>query len=125
MNDKDLDQLIKNSLSAEEVAYYNQLDEPNLIDKMTLIYSGKMKWISVVQSIAMIGLFFFGVYAAVRFFNSADLKLMIKWGFGAVMALMASSMVKLLLLQYMQEKTILRHLKRLELQLSHLAKVVE
>ena len=122
MNDQDLDKLIKESLTVEEAAYYDQLDEPNLIDKMYLIYSGKLKWISIIQSITMAGLFIFGVYAAIQFFNSSDVVVMIKWGFASMLSIIASSMVKLLLMQYMQEQSVYRQIKRLELQLSHFIK---
>ncbi|MFT6808472.1 MAG: hypothetical protein ACJA01_001697 [Saprospiraceae bacterium] len=67
MNDQKLDELIKASLSAEEAEYYDQLEEQNLFNKMTLIYKGKMMWISVLQTIAMSALAIFGVYAAIKF----------------------------------------------------------
>ena len=32
MNDKELDKLIKESLTAEEAAYYDELEDPHLLD---------------------------------------------------------------------------------------------
>ena len=122
MNDQELDKLIKESLTAEEAAYYDELDEPNLFEKMTLIYKGKNSWISYVQSIAMIGIFAFGVYAAIMFFEGKEVVEMLKWGFGAMFAMAATGTVKIFLVMYMQEKSMMRELKRLELQLSHFAK---
>lgn len=124
MNDKDLDQLIKASLNKEEAAYYDQLEEQNLFEKMTLIYRGKLMWISVLQTIAMSALAIFGVYAAVQFYNGTEVTSMLKWGFGAMIALIASSMVKLFLIQLMTEKSMMREMKRLELQLSHLSNLI-
>ena len=121
MNDHELDKLIKESLTAEEAAYYDELEDPNLLNKMSLIYKGKLKWIAFLQTFAMIVLFAFGVYAAIQFFNGNDIVLMLKWGFGAIMALFASSYVKLVLINHMYETNLLREMKRLELQLAHLA----
>ncbi|MFT4567398.1 MAG: hypothetical protein ACI9FN_002364 [Saprospiraceae bacterium] len=119
MNDQKLDELIKASLSAEEAEFYDQLEEQNLFNKMTLIYKGKMMWISVLQTIAMSALAIFGVYAAIKFYNVIEITSMLRWGFAALVALIAGSMVKLFLLQLMMEKSMMRELKRLELQLSH------
>ena len=78
-----------------------------------------------MQSAAMIALFVFGVYAAIQFFNGNDVVSMLKWGFTALLALFASSYVKLLLINQANEQNILREMKRLEIQLAHLAKEKE
>ena len=122
MNDMELDQLIKESLTAEEAAYYDKLDEPIFFEKMTLIYRGKNSWISWVQSIAMVGIFAFGIYAAIQFFNGDVVVDMLKWGFGAMFALAAVGTIKIFLVMFMQEKSLRREIKRLELQLTHLGK---
>ncbi len=122
MNDQKLDELIKASLTVEEAEYYDQLEEQNLFNKMTLIYKGKLLWISVLQTIAMAALAIFGLYAAIQFYNAIEVTSMLRWGFAAMLALIASSMVKLFLIQLMMEKSMMRELKRLELQLSHLVK---
>jgi len=124
MNDKKLDDLIKASLNAEEAAYYDQLEEQNLFEKMTLIYRGKLMWISVLQTLAMTALAIFGVYAAIQFYNGTDVPSMLKWGFAALLALVASSMVKLFLIQLMTEKSMMREMKRLELQLAHITNLI-
>ena len=67
MNDKNLDQIIKDSLTAEEAAYYEQLDEQNLPEKVFMLYKGKQSWISIVQTLVMVGTFIAAVYAV---FNS-------------------------------------------------------
>lgn len=124
MNDEKLDDLIKASLTTEEAAYYDQLEEQNLFEKMTLIYRGKLMWISVLQTLAMTALAIFGVYAAIQFYNGTDVLSMLRWGFAALLALIASSMVKLFLIQLMTEKSVMREMKRLELQLSHITNII-
>ena len=124
MNDEKLDDLIKASLTTEEAAYYDQLEEQNLFEKMTLIYRGKLMWISVLQTLAMTALAIFGVYAAIQFYNGTDVLSMLRWGFAALLALIASSMVKLFLIQLMTEKSVMREMKRLELQLSHFTNII-
>lgn len=122
MNDKDLDQLIKKSLTAEEAAYYDKLDEPNLVDKISMIYTGKLRWITMIQSVVMTLVFIFFVYAALEFYNSTEVTSMLRWGFAALLAFIASSVIKLMLLQIGQEKIMQREMKRIELQLANVVK---
>jgi len=120
MNDKQLDQMIKESLSTEEALYYDQLDEQHLVDKVLTIYSGKQSWVSVVQTLVMVGTFIAAVYCIIQFYNGTDTSEMLRWGFTAILLLITGSMIKIYLNGMIVEKSIRRELKRVELQLSHL-----
>ena len=122
MNDKNLDQIIKDSLTAEEAAYYEQLDEQNLPEKVFMLYKGKQSWISIVQTLAMVGTFIAAVYAIVQFYNESNTAAMLRWGFGAILLLITGCMIKIYLNNMIVEKSIRRDFKRVELQMSHLVR---
>ena len=125
MKDRELDELIKKSLTAEEAAYYDELEDPNILDKVGMVYKGKLAWLSVIQSIAMLFVFAFAVYAAIQFFTGDEVVIMLKWGFATTFAFFATGYIKMILIDQMAEKNILREIKRLELQLSHLGQTKE
>ena len=122
MNDKNLDELIKASLSEEEAAYYDQLDEQDLVNKVFMLYKGKQSWISIIQTLVMVATFVVAVYAIVQFYNSTDVVLMLKWGFAAILLLITGCMIKIYLNNMIVEKAIRRDFKRVELQLAHVVK---
>ena len=122
MDDKNLDQIIKASLTAEEAAYYDQLDEQHLVKKVFMLYKGKQSWISIIQTLVMISTFIVAVYFIIQFYNTSEVANMLKCGFTAILLLITGCMVKIYLNNMIVEKSIRRDFKRLELQLSHLVK---
>jgi len=121
MDDKHLDQIIKASLSAEEAAYYDRLDEQQLVDKVFTLYKGKQSWISLVQTLVMIWTFIAAVYCIVQFYKSSDVAMMLRAGFAAILLLITGCMIKIYLNNLIVEKAIRRDVKRVELQLTHIA----
>jgi len=122
MNDNHLDQIIKASLTAEEAAYYNQLDEQHLVDKVFMLYKGKQSWISIIQTLVMVVTFIVAVYAIIQFYNTPETVIMLRWGFAAILLIITGCMIKIYLNNMIVEKSIRRDFKRIELQLLHLIK---
>jgi len=122
MNDKHLDQIIKASLTAEEAAYYDQLDEQHLVDKVFMLYKGKQSWISIIQTLVMVGTFIAAIYAIVQFYNTSEAVIMLRWGFAAILLIMVGCMIKIYLNNIIVEKSIRRDFKRMELQLWNIMK---
>jgi len=122
MDDKNLDQIIKATLTEEEAAYYDQLDEQHLVDKVLMLYQGKQNWISIIQTLVMIGTFIVSIYFIIQFYNESEVINMLRWGFAAILFLITGCMIKLYLNNMIVEKSIRRDFKRLELHLSHLVK---
>ena len=123
MNDNELDQMIKRSLSADEAAYYDQLEEQHLVDKILILYKGRQSWISITQTLVMIITFIIAVWCVVQFYQSTDIAMMLRYGFAAILLLIAGCMIKMYLNSMMVEKSIRREVKRVELQIAHLAKL--
>ncbi len=121
-SNEEIDKIIHDALSKEEAAFYDQLGEQSLVEMAIDVYKGKDRWIKILAfcfSIVFFGLF---VFSAIKFFQAEDLKEMIRWiavgffSFGTNMAL------KIWQWMQMDKNAIIREIRRLELQLSVLAK---
>lgn len=120
-NMEDIDQLIKETLTEEEAKFYNELDEQNIFQMMGGLFTGKLKWIFVYVNIIMVVIFGLFIYCAIQFFNTDVTNELIKWAVFAAFCMMAVGMLKLFAWMQMDKNTLLRELKRLELQVSSLA----
>ncbi|GGI57787.1 DUF6768 family protein [Winogradskyella haliclonae] len=120
-NMEDIDKLIKETLTEEEVKFYNELEEQNLLQMALGIFSGKNSWVVILMSIVQVGFFGIFIYCAIQFFNVDETNALIKWGIFGALSIMASSMLKLFSWMQMDKKAIIRELKRLELQVSSLS----
>ncbi len=112
---KDIDKLIKETLSEEEAKFYDQLEEQNIIEMIFGIFSGKNKWVNILMSIVQVLFFVVFVYCAIQFFKTEETNELIKWGVIGAISIMASSLLKLYTWMQMDKKAILREVKRLEL----------
>lgn len=120
-NIEDIDELIKETLTQEEVKFYNELEEQNVFEMVGGLFQGKNKWIMILMN--LMTLIFFGlfVYCTVQFFNVTETNELIKWGIGGLIFLFGVSMLKIFAWMQMDKNAILRELKRLELQVSSLS----
>lgn len=118
---KDLDELIKETLTKEEAKFYDELEEQNIWQKMFGIFKGKNSWITIVISIVQVAWFVVFVYCTAQFLNATETNDIIRWGFFGTLSIMASSMLKFYTWMQMDKKELLREIKRLELQVSSLS----
>ncbi len=118
---KDIDELIKETLSQEEIKFYDELDEQNLFEMVKGLFTAKFKWIMIAMNIVQIIAFGLFVYCIIQFLGTDNTNELIKWlGAGFVCA-MVSVIIKLFSWMQMNNNAILREMKRLELQMSSIA----
>lgn len=120
-NMEEIDQLIKETLSKENAAFYDSLDEQNVFDMFFGLFKGKNTWILIVMNIMIfvfLGLF---VYSCVQFFSAESTNELIKWGTGSILFVLSLSMLKIYAWMQMDKNAILREMKRLELQVMSLS----
>jgi hypothetical protein len=124
MNDnmKDIDQLIKETLTQEEAKFYDELDEQNVFEMVLGLFKGKNKWIMFVMNFMTLVFFVLFVYCTIQFFNTDITNELIKWGIGGLVFLFGVSMLKVFAWMQMDKNAILREMKRLELQVSSLSR---
>ncbi|MBC2846797.1 DUF6768 family protein [Winogradskyella flava] len=120
-NMEDIDQLIKETLTEEEAKFYDELEEQNLMQMISGIFSGKNSWIVYTMSIVQVVFFGLFIYCAIQFFEVESTNDLIKWGVFGTISLIGSSMLKLFSWMQMDKKAIIREIKRLELQVSSLS----
>lgn len=118
---EEVDQLIKEALTTEEAKFYDHLDEQNMLQMFGGIFDGKNKWLIVIMNVVTFVALGFLIYCIVQFFEAEDTMLLIKWGMGGVICMMLMTMIKIFMWMQMDKNSIIRELKRLELQLSVLA----
>lgn len=118
-----IDELIKETLSKEEAAFYDELEEQNLIGKIGEVYKGKLGWLAAIMNVVSLLMFITFVYCIVQFFNTENTKELIKWASAGFLSMIAIGMLKLFVWMQMDKNDILREFKRLELQIATLARM--
>ena len=124
MNNKEineLDNLIKETLSAEESKFYEELEEKNLFGKITEVYKSKMGWLAILMNIIHLAFFVFFVYSVVQFFDAETTRDMMIWCSAGFLSMIFMAMLKLYVWMQMDKNDIMRELKRVELQISVLS----
>lgn len=118
---EEVDKIIKDALTEEEAKFYDNLDEQNLLEMVGGVFSGKNKWIIILMNIVMVVVFGFMVYSVVQYFNTDVTNEMINWSLAIIVCLLIISMLKLFTWMQMDKNSLIRELKRLELQVSTLS----
>lgn len=116
-----LDQALRRALSPEDLRLLDDLsrEEPVFIQALNA-FQDQHRLIGVIGWIGGFAMFGVGCYFTSRFIQAEDLRSMILWGAAAALAFFGLGMVKLGFLLEMQKNSILREVKRLELQVASL-----
>jgi len=118
---EEIDQLIRETLSKEEAAFYDSLEEQNNFEMIAGLFKGKNAWFLIITNILSIIFFGLFVYSCIQFFNVEPAEELMKWGFGSVMLFLSMCMLKIYAWMQMDKNAILREMKRLELQVMSLS----
>ncbi|MBT8183776.1 MAG: hypothetical protein KJN76_02965 [Eudoraea sp.] len=124
-NNRNIDELIKETLSEEEAKFYDELEEQNIFGKMGEVYKGKFGWLAVIMNIITFIAFVLFIYCIIQFLNTQETNELIKWASAAFLCAIIMGMLKLFVWLQMDKNDILRELKRLELQLATLMSKLE
>ncbi len=118
---EEIDQLIKEALSADEKELFDSYDEQNLLEMIGGLFDGKLKWLNTLTIIVQVVVFGFCVYFAYRFFTTSETAELIKFGIGIIVTMISITYIKIFHLMEMNKNATIREMKRVELQLSMLA----
>lgn len=118
---EEIDQLIKETLSKEEAAFYDSLEEQNLFDMIVGLFKGKNAWFLIATNIMTLVFLGLLVYCCTQFFTVEPVEELIKWGLGGLVSLLGMCMLKIYAWMQMDKNAILREMKRLELQVMSLS----
>lgn len=113
-----IDKIIYEALSKEEAEFYDQLGEQNILDMTLGVFKGKNKNLYILTFMMAFALFVAVVYCSVQFYHAETLKEMLVY-IGISFFCMTGVMgIKMWHWMQMNTNTILREMKRLELQIA-------
>lgn len=113
-----LDRMIEEALSEEDRAIMAETSQRGVFEELFGQLSGRnawIKWISYLYIAVFVVLFFWATW---NFFAATDALVALRWGIGAVVAVLFVTVLKLYLFTEMQTDRIMRELKRVELMLA-------
>jgi Family of unknown function (DUF6768) len=118
----DLDQAIRQSLSAEDAALLDRLGADQALHRQVLAtLEGRLRWFNVAGWIAGFVLFVVASVLAWQFVQAEDLGDMLRWGAASALAFAGLALIKVWFWLELQKNAIVREVKRLEVQLASLA----
>lgn len=125
MNNNNFDKLAKQALSEEEYNLLTQNEEQDLYAKLNRLINKKSNWIIVYIFIVTLIIFIAFIFFSINLFESNDVKEMIiglyLTGFSLIMILG----IKMYVWMQMNQKALLRELKKIELEIHILSEHVK
>ncbi len=115
---EEIDEMIKKALSQEEARFYEELDEQDLSAQFLGLYKGKLKWITLYATIMQLAMTVVMFYCIYQFFMVDTVKELVFWGFCGLFMGFSVSMIKVFHWMQMNKNSIVREIKRIELQMS-------
>lgn len=117
----DIDNLIRDALSEEEAELFDRLGKPSLHEQITDLFRGQNRWFTVLSMVMTLIFLTIAVYCGYHFFTTPEVVDMLRWGAGVAFAIGMVSMAKIWAWMEMQRHATTREIKRLEIQVAHLA----
>lgn len=114
----EIDEMIHKALDAEDKKYLEDMEQPNILELYIDTYRGKQKWLSVWVTIIMLIIIALTWYVAVQFFKTEGIREMLIFGFIFLTGLITITALKIWFWMQMNNVSILREIKRLELQIA-------
>ncbi|HNP18037.1 MAG TPA: hypothetical protein PKL31_06355 [Fulvivirga sp.] len=119
--DEQIDKIIHDALSKEEAQFYDQLGEQNILDMSLGVFQGKNKGFYVMILIVSFVIFGFFIFCAIEFYNAETTRDMLIYGAMGGWAIISVGFVKIWHWLQMNTNSLLREIKRLELQIAAMA----
>ncbi len=121
----EFDEKIKQALRAESENVWKDVEEQGLFEQALGVMRGHQRFISVMVYIVMTVFFVLMVYSVVRFFGAETTRMQIAWSVSFLFSNMAVALMKLWFWMQMDKNTVIREVKRLELQVATLAGIIK
>lgn len=122
--EQNIDKLIRDALTEEEMVVFDDLGEQSLIDMMLGVFKGRLRFLSIAWAVITLVFFFGAIYTATQFFETDEPSELIMWGAAFFLMLGTVMSMKIWYWMEMQKNSIMRQIKRVELQVAHLASVL-
>ncbi len=117
-----IDAKIKRALEATDADLADEFDGDQSMMEMVLdTFRGTQKWLTFFAIVFGIVFMAGSVFGIIQLFKAQDMHEHILWGLGVMFCLSAVSMMKIWFWMQMNRNSILREIKRVELQVARLA----
>jgi hypothetical protein len=118
----DLDQAIRQSLSAEDAELFDRLGADQALHRQVLAtFEGGLRWFNVAGWIAGFVLFVVASVLAWQFVQAENVGDMLRWGAASALAFAGLALVKVWFWLELQKNAVVHEVKRLEVQVASLA----
>ncbi len=121
----EFDDRIRQALRAESDNVWKDVEEQGLFEQALGVMRGKHKSLTVIANAVMVLFFAMTVYSVMRFFGAETTRMQIVWSVGFLTSNMVVAMMKLWFWMQMDKNTVIREVKRLELQVATLAGIIK
>ena len=121
----EFDDKISQALRAESDNVWKDVEEQGLFEQALGVMRGKHKFLTVVANAVMALFFAITIYSAIRFFGAETTRTQIAWSVGFLTSNMIVAMMKMWFWMQMDKNTVIREVKRLELQVATLAGIIK
>jgi len=120
-SERNVDELIRETLRVEDIGVFDQLGEPGLPDMVTGVLRGRLWWIGALFMFMIVLFFVLSVVCAVQFLGADDVPDMLRWGAGFFLSVVAVIGGKIWYWMQLQQLAVLREVKRVELLIANLS----
>ena len=117
-----VDRIIREALrqkESEDILSYSA--DPGLFELMGSAFRGRLRWVVILSLVMTLVYFGVGIYCAMKFHQSIDVKASIGWGGGVLLCMMIVIAHKQWFWGEMTRRALSRDIKRLQLQVAALA----
>lgn len=116
------DETLQDKLDEEDVAFLDSLEsEKGLYAQMADTFTGPMRWWTALALALSIAFFVLCIAASIRLANAPNLNEALLWLAGFLWSSLAVAMIKVWFWLRMNQVTLLRELKKIELQIARLS----
>lgn len=121
-----LDEEIRKAMSDAQLQELDALaGEPGMFAMLGGVFSGKMRYWTLLVSFMTLIFFVAAVWMGWQFAHTEDMRMLAIYGFGIILTVLAVAMLKLWVFMEMNKYAVIREVKRVELQIAHLAKKLD
>jgi len=121
----EFDDKVKHALRDESDNVWRGAEEQGLFEQALGVMRGKQRLIAVFAYSVMFAFLAVVVYATIRFFSAETTRDQIAWAVCFLFSTMSIAMLKIWFWMQMDKNTVIREVKRLELQVATLAGIIK
>ena len=124
MKDRDLENTIREALTAEQNEWANEID-PGMHEMIIEVFQGKSRWFATLGFIITLVFLGIAVFSLSRFFQAESTRELVAWATTFMFCATTISMVKIWYWMEMSKNAVTREIKRFELQLARVTKQLD